>query len=150
LVDRIVEIFLQPAIRYAAVAVVLAITTTFAVQLLATLNDIYTLEQRMATPRSNLAGSTPTYTAESKTLRDVARSETAKGLSGNVPFSVTDGRIEVPEKEVESLLSAYNVKNLTTILGSTALHIDKKTLERIVNEVKATAKRSFSIGDEGA
>jgi hypothetical protein len=113
-------------------------------------NDIYALEERMATPRTSLTGSTPTYTAESKTLLGVARAEAAKGLTGNVPFSVTDGRIEVPEKNIAPLLSAYGVKNLTTLLGSTALHIDEKTLESIVNEIKATARRSFSIGNEGA
>jgi hypothetical protein len=147
-IDRIAEIFLQPLVRYAAVAVVLMITTTLAVQLLTTLNDIYALEQRMAKPRSNPAGSTPTYSVESKTLQEIAKA--AKGIAGNVSYSVVDGRLEVPEIDVESLLSSYYVKNLSSIIGSTSLHIDKKTLERIVNEVKATAKRSFSVGGEGA
>jgi anti-sigma factor RsiW len=147
--DQVVEIFMRPVIRFATVVIVLVITTTFAVQLVGTVNDVYALERRMETSRRDIASSTSGYSVQSKTLQEVVKSERANTLTSNASFNVRDGRIQIPEKDVESLLSAYSLKNLSTLVGSAALHVDKKTLEKIVNEVKATAERSFRLGHEG-
>jgi hypothetical protein len=63
---------------------------------------------------------------------------------------VTNDRIDVSAKEVDAFLSDPGFKNLTTVVGASVLGIDKKTLERIVNEVKATAERSFRPDGKGA
>jgi hypothetical protein len=147
--DRVLDFFLIPSVRYSAVAIVLLITMTSMAQLLMMLNDISNLEQRMASSIQHDA-TEATYTMQSKTLQEVATSERGKPLKENISLTVTDDRIDISAKEVDTFLSDYTLRNLPVILGTTTLGIDKKTLDKIINEVKATAERSFRIGDEGA
>jgi hypothetical protein len=148
-VDRVLDFFLIPSVRYSTVAIVLLVTLTFMTQLVTMLNDISDLEQHMASPIRNDA-TEATYTMQSKTLQGVAKSETGKSLQENVSLTVTNGRIDVPVKDVDTFLSRSNLRNLPVILGTAALQIDKKTLEKIVNEVKATAELTFRVRHEGA
>jgi hypothetical protein len=122
---------------------------TFMTQLLTMLNGISDLEQRMASPIRNEA-TEATYTMQSTTLRDVTRSETGKPLQNGVSLTVTNDRIDVPVKDADTFLSGSNLRNLPAILGTAALQIDKKTVEKIVNEVKATAELTFRVRHEGA
>jgi len=147
--DRLLDFFLIPSVRYSAAAIVLLITMTSMVQLLTTLNDISKLEQRMASPIRNDA-TEATYTMQSKTLREVAGSETGKPLRESGSLKMTNDRVDVPVKDVDAFLSASYLRNLPAILGTAALQIDKKTLEKIVNEVKATAELTFRVRHEGA
>jgi hypothetical protein len=147
--DRVLDFFLIPSVRYSTVAIILLVTLTFMTQLVMMLNDVSDLEQRMATPIRN-EGTEATYTLQSKTLQGVAKSETGKSLQENVSLSVTNGRIDVPVRDVDTFLSGSNLRNLPVILGTAALQIDKKTLEKIVNEVKATAELTFRVRHEGA
>jgi len=147
--DRLLDFFLLPSVRYSTVAIVLLITMTFMTQLLVMLNDISDLELRMASPLRNKAAEA-TYTMQSKTLQGVAESERGKFLKENVSFTVTNDRIDVPVKDVDTFLSDYNLRNLPAILGASALGIDQKTLEKIVTDVKATAERSFRLDGKGA
>ena len=147
--DRFLDFFLLPSVRYATVAIVLLITMTFMAQLLVLMNNISDLEQHMASPVRHDA-TEATYTMQSETLQEVAKSERGKPLRENVYLTMTDGRIDVSAKEVDSFLSGYDLRNLPAILGASALGIDKKTLEKIVNEVKATAGRSFRLDGKGA
>jgi hypothetical protein len=146
---RILDVFLVPSVRYSTLAIVLLVTMTFMTQLLTMLNGISDLEQRMASPIRNEA-TEATYTMQSTTLRDVTRSETGKPLQNGVSLTVTNDRIDVPVKDVDAFLSSDNLRNLPAILGTAALQIDKKTVEKIVNEVKATAELSFRFRHEGA
>lgn len=147
--DRLLDFFLIPSVRYATVAVVLIITVTFMTQLLTVMNDITSLERRMASPGRNDA-TVATYTMQSKTLQEVATSERAKPLKDNVSVTVTNGRIDVAAKDVDTFLSDGNLRNLPVILGMATLRIDKKTFEKIMNEVRATAELTFRVRHEGA
>lgn len=145
---RVLDFFLIPSVRYSTVAIVLLVTLTCMTQLLMMLNGISDLEQRMASPiRNDATGAT--YTMQSRTLQGVAKSETGKSFQENVSLTVTNGRIDVSAKDVDTFLSGYNLRNLPAILGTAALQIDKKTLEKIVNEVKATAELTFRVRHEG-
>jgi hypothetical protein len=146
---RILDVFLVPSVRYSTLAIVLLVTMTFMTQLLTMLNGISDLEQRMASPIRNEA-TEATYTMQSTTLRDVTRSETGKPLQNGVSLTVTNDRIDVPVKDADTFLSGSNLRNLPAILGTAALQIDKKTVEKIVNEVKATAELTFRVRHEGA
>lgn len=146
---RILDVFLVPSVQYSTLAIVLLVTMTFMTQLLTMLNGISDLEQRMASPIRNEA-TEATYTMQSTTLRDVTRSETGKPLQNGVSLTVTNDRIDVPVKDVDAFLSSDNLRNLPAILGTAALQIDKKTVEKIVNEVKATAELTFRVRHEGA
>ncbi|MBF8295903.1 MAG: zf-HC2 protein, partial [Bacteroidetes bacterium] len=90
------------------------------------------------------------YTMQSKTLQEVATSERGKPLRENLSLTVTDDHIDVSAKDVETFLSNLDLRNLTAILGTATPGIDKKTLEKIVNEVKATAELTFRRRHEGA
>jgi hypothetical protein len=147
--DRLLEFFLIPSVRYSTAAVVLFITLTFMTQALFMLNGISELEGRMASPIRNEA-TEATYTMKSTTLRDVTRSETGKPLQNGVSLTVTNDRIDVAVKDVDTFLSGSNLRNLPSILGSAALQIDKKTFDKIVNEVRATAELTFRVRHEGA
>ncbi len=147
--DRVLDFFLIPSVRYSAVALVLLLTLTFMTQLLMVMNDISHLEQRMASPIRNEAARA-IYTMQSKTLQEVAKSETGKSLQENVSLTVTNDRIDVPVKDVDMFLSGNTLRGLPAFLGTAALRIDKKTLEKIVNEVKATAELTFRVRHEGA
>jgi anti-sigma factor RsiW len=147
--DRLLEFFLIPSVRYAAAAIVLLITLTSMAQLLTMLNEISTLERRMASPGKNEAAEA-TYTVQSKTLEEAAKSKTARSIQENISVTVTNGRIDIPAKDIETLLSDSNLRNLPAILGTAALRIDKKTFDKIVNEVKATAELTFRVRHEGA
>jgi hypothetical protein len=122
---------------------------TFMTQLLTMLNGISGLEQRMASPTRNEA-TEETYEIQSTTLRDITKSERGKALQSGVSLTVTNDRIDVPVKDVDAFLSSDNLRNLPAILGTAALQIDKKTVEKIVNEVKATAELTFRVRHEGA
>ncbi len=148
-VDRLLDFFLLPSVRYSTVAIVLFISATFMTQLLTMLNDISDLEQRMISPMRNEAAEA-TYTMQSKTLQEAAQSETGKPLRENVSVAVANDRIDVPVKDVDTFLSGNNLRSLPAILGTAALQIDKKTFDKIVNEVKATAELTFRIRHEGA
>jgi hypothetical protein len=146
--DRLLDFFLIPSVRYSTVAIVLLITMTCMAQLFMMMNDISHLEQRMAsTGRSDAAEAT--YSMQSKTLQEIAQSEPGRPLQENVSLTVTNDHIDIPVKNVETFLSGSNLRTLPTILGSAALHIDKKTLEKIVNEVEATAELTFRVRHEG-
>ena len=86
---------------------------------------------------------------QSKTLQEIAESGKGKLLRENIPVTVSKDGIDVPAKDVDSFLSEYNLKNLPVILGTTTLGIDKKTLEKITHELKATAELTFSVRHEG-
>lgn len=147
--DRLLDFFLLPSVRYSTVTIVVLVTMTFMTQLLVMMNNISDLEQRMALPARHEA-TEATYTMESKTLLEVAASERGKPLKENLALTVTDGRIDVSAKEVDSFLSAYDVRTLPAVLGASTLGIDAKTLAKIVNEIKATAERSFRLDGKGA
>ena len=147
--NRILDFFLIPSVRYSTVAIVLLITMTFMTQLVMMLNDISDLERRMAAPVRNDAAEA-TYTMESKTLHGVANSEAGKPMQESVSVTVTNDHIDVPVKDVDAFLSGDNLRNLPAMLGTAALQVDRKTFEKIVNEVKATAELTFRVRHEGA
>jgi hypothetical protein len=146
--DRFLDFFLIPSVRYSTVAIVLLITLTFMTQLVMMLNEISNLEQHLASPDRNEAPEA-TYTIQSKTLKETAKSETGKPLQESAFLTVTNDRIDVPVKDVDAFLSSGNLRNLPAILGTAVLRVDKKTLEKIVNEVKATAELTFRVRHEG-
>ena len=147
--DRFLDFFLIPSVRYSTVTIILVVTVAFMTQVLTMLDEISGLEERMTSPMRNEAVEA-TYTLQSETLLGVARSEGAQTLTGGSLLTVTNNRIDVRAKSVDSFLSAYGVKDLPAILGTAALHIDKNTIEKIVNEVKATAELTFRVRHEGA
>ncbi|MCX6143288.1 MAG: zf-HC2 domain-containing protein [Ignavibacteriales bacterium] len=147
--NRFLDFFLLPSVRYSTVAIISLVILTSATQLVMMLNDVSNLEQRMASPVRHDA-TEATYTMQSKTLQEVAKSERGRPIKENVSLTVTNDRIDVSAKKVDTFLSDYNLRNLSTVLGASALGIDKKTLEKIVNEVKATAERSFRLDGKGA
>jgi hypothetical protein len=147
--DALLDFFLLPSVRYSTVAIIVLILLTPATQLVMMLNDISNLERRMASPVRHDA-TEATYTIQSKTLRQVATSERGKSLKDNISLTVTNDRIDVSAKDVDSFLSDVSLRNLPTVLGASALGIDEKTVEKIINEVKATAERSFRLDGKGA
>jgi anti-sigma factor RsiW len=148
LFDRFLDVLLIPSVRYATAAIVLSVTLTFTTQLVSMLSDVADLEARMASPLKEEAAEA-TYTMQSKTLAETAKSETGKPLRDNGSVTVTNDRIDVPVKDVETFLYGKSVESLPSILGSAALHIDRKTLDKIVNEIKATAELTFRTKHEG-
>ena len=151
LLSRMLDFFLQPSIRYATVAIILLIISTFMYQLMTTLSGVSAVEQQMALV-SNQTTVVPqtTYTAESKTLQEVSRSKDVKSLTETWPVTVRGDRVEVPAKALESIAPLYDLRNVSAAIGSSALHMDRITLERIINEVKATAELTLHLGREGA
>ena len=147
--DRFLDFFLLPSVRYTAVAIISLIVVTSASQLVMMLNDISNLEQRMASSVRHDA-TEATYTMQSKTLQEVATSERGKSIKENISLTVTNERIDVSAKDVDAFLSDPGLRSLPTVVGASVLGIDKKTFEKIVNEVKATAERSFRLGGKGA
>ena len=145
--DRILDFFLIPSVRYSTVTVVLLITMTCMAQLLMMMNDVSRLEQRMASTGRDATEAT--YSMQSKTLQEIAQSEPGRPLQKNVSLTMTNDHIDIPAKNVETFLSGSNLRALPTILGSAALHIDKKILQNIVNEVEATAELTFRVRHEG-
>jgi len=147
--DRVLDFFLLPSVRYSTVAIISLIVLTSATQLVMMLNDISNLEQRMASPVRRDA-TEATYTMQSKTLQGVATSDRGRSIKENLSLTVTNDRIDVSAKDVDAFLSDPGLRNLPTVVGASVLGIDKKTLEKIVNEIKATAERSFRLDGKGA
>jgi hypothetical protein len=148
MLDRLLDFFLLPSVRYSTMSIISLVVLASATQLVTMLNDISNLEQRMASPVRH--DTKATYTMQSKTLQEVATSERGKPLKENVSLTVTNDRIDVSAKDVDALLSDPGLRNLPTVVGASVLGIDKKTLDKIVNEVKATAERSFRLDGKGA
>lgn len=144
MVDRILDFFLIPAVRYSTVATILAVVMTLTIQSLTLLSQISDLERRIGSTARRDAGAT--YTMHSETLRGVVKSEKIQSPTGGGPFAVTNGQVEISAKAVDSFLSAAHLRNLPAIIGSSALQVDQETLQKIVNEIKATAKLTFRVG----
>jgi hypothetical protein len=144
IVDRILDFFLIPSVRYSAVVVISFVGTAFVLQPLILLDDISNLENRMVSLSGQRTGAV--YSARSETLREVAQSAKAQPLTATLPFTVTDGRIQVPAKIVDLYLNNNTLKNLPMIIGTSALRVDRKTLEKIVGEIRATVELTFHPG----
>ena len=148
---QILDFFLQPAARTATVAIILLIISTFMYQLMATLDGVSGVEQQMVLISSQTSVfPQPTYTAESKTLGEVAKSKDVKSVAQTLPVTVRGSQIEVPAKALESIIPIYDLRTVSAVIGSSALHIDKETFEKIVNEMKATAELTLRFSREGA
>lgn len=143
-VNRILDLFLIPGIRYSAAAFITAVTLAFTFQSLTLLNQISALEQRMSswTSRDREAA----YTSHSETLREVVQSEKIHSPTAGMSFDPVNGRLRVPANDVDAFLSPANLQRLSSIIGSSALQVDHKTIEKIVGEIKATVKLSFRAG----
>ena len=151
LLDPLLDFFLPPLVRYAAAVAVLLIVSTFLYQLMTTLNKVASVEQQMASVSGQrTAIPQPTYTAESKTLEELAKTKDVKAAAETLPVTVKGGQIEVSTRALESIVPIYDLRTVSAAVGSSALHIDKKTLEKIINEVKATAESTLRAGREGA
>jgi hypothetical protein len=148
-VDRILDFFLIPVVRYSSVTLVFLIVGTLMAQLFTTMNSISNLEHRMAGP-TRAHTTEATYSMRSKTLQDVASSQRAQSLRDNLALTVTNDRIDVSAKKVDSFLSGQNLNNLSAVLGSTMFGIDRNTVEKIVAEIKASAESTFRLRPEGA
>jgi hypothetical protein len=144
IVDRILDFFLIPGVRYSAVVVISFVGTAFVLQSLILLDDISNLENRMVSLSGQRTGAV--YSARSETLREVAQSAKAQPLTGTLPFTVTDGRIQVPAKTVDLYLHSNTLGDLPIIIGTSALRVDRKTLEKIVGEIRATLELTFHAG----
>ena len=144
MVDRVLDLFLIPGIRYSAAAIILFVITAFAVQSWVLLDGISTLEEQLVSTPSQRTGAV--YAARSETLREVAHSAMGRPLAGDLPFKVTDGRILVPARVAEMYLHDNTLKNLPAFLGSSALRIDRRTLEKIIGEISATIELTFHAG----
>ncbi|MDP2887092.1 MAG: zf-HC2 domain-containing protein [Ignavibacteria bacterium] len=142
--DRVLDFFLIPGVRYSAVVVISFVGTAFVLQSLILLDDISNLENRMVSLSGQRTGAV--YSARSETLREVAQSAKAQPLTGTLPFTVTNGRIQVPAKIVDLYLNNNTLKNLPVIIGTSALRVDPKTLEKIVGEIRATVELIFHTG----
>ena len=144
IVDRILDFFLIPGVRYSAVVVISCVGTAFVLQSLILLDDISNLENRMVSLSGQRTGAV--YSARSETLREVAQSAKAQPLTGTLPFTATDGRIQVPARIVDLYLNNNTLRNLPVIIGTSAFRVDRKTLEKIVGEIRATVELTFHIG----
>lgn len=147
--DWILDFFGRSAVRYAAVAVIVLVTASFLLQLLTTLEGVYTLEQRIASSDQSTAGSGPIYTVESKSLKEIANSKSVKPLIRDLPCSVSDGSVSVRAKDIESILSTYNLKDLSSLVGSSVLGVDRKTLSKIIDDITTKTEITAHFGREG-
>ena len=150
LADRILDLFIKPPVRFAAAAVIVLILFTFGIQLYTTLNSIADLEFQMASVRGRASSAgEPTITAQSSTLQEVTRSKSGRSVADELSLTASDGRIEVPEKNVQSVLSMYNMGVVSATVDSSVLHLDRKTLEKIIIEIRSTAARTIRAGGHG-
>lgn len=143
-IDRILDFFLIPGVRYSAVAAISCVMITLVVQSLFLLDSISNLEDRMVSASGQQ--SRTIYTARSETLHEVAKSAQAQPLVRSLPFTVTSGYVRVPGQAIDVFLSDGNLGNLPVIVGSSALRVDRKTLEKIVSEIRATIQLTFHAG----
>lgn len=151
LLSRTLDFFLLPAVRFAAVACIFAVISAFMAQLIGTLNDVTGLERQMASVTDRTpAAPEPMYVVQSQTFQNVAKSTDVKEMARTMSLTMSDGHIEVSGKDAETILSLYNLGRVSASVSASALHIDRKTLDRIINEVKATAELTFRTGRQGA
>jgi len=151
LVDRILGAFLQPSVRFAALAVILILVSTFMIQLLGVLGSVSALEVKLASgPPASRVAAEPVYTAQSTTLQKSARPEDLQSLPGVIPVTVESGRFTIPAKDVESILSQYTIESVASMVGASALRVDRTTIEKIIHELRSTAALTFRGGREGA
>lgn len=139
--NRFLDFFLLPIARYGAVAMILAIVAILTAQSVSVLAKVAHVEAQAALPVTQ-KGLT-TYSARSQTLSSLASREELKPLATNLPIRVFNGRIEASARGLSGFLSPATLKNLTTLVGSSAFRLDPKQVETIVHEVRATAGRTF-------
>ena len=144
IIDRILDIFLVPGVRYSAVAAISVVIMSLVAQSLFLLDDISSLENRMVS--ASIRRAAAVYTARSETLRRVAESEQAQPIVRNLPLTVNGGYIRAQGGRIDDFLSDGSLRKLPAIIGSSALRVDPKTLEKIIGEIRATLELTFHAG----
>ena len=135
ILDRIMEFFTLPQIRIIASAFIILVTGTFLFQYVALFADIHTLEltaglQSTATHRSEVL-----YSVESAEAVKLAQSNDIRSLIPAGEYRIVDRRILVNQSDVSSLLSSSGLRSLTSTIASSFLHVDKKKLDAIIEDV---------------
>jgi anti-sigma factor RsiW len=138
--DRLFDFFLIPAVRFVSVTIILFIVATLGFQSLNLFRGISNLEHDMASS----SGRSPKtlYVARSETLEKAASAGIIGPIIHSGTLSFNNGRFQVAAEDAEMIVSSASFKGLPAILGSSILGIDRKTVDKISDEIRATVQLS--------
>lgn len=139
-IERVLDFFWQPSVRYASMAVIVAAIGLFTFQFLTMFNDIYKLELSAKAVVHKPMTTGTYYSVESGSLKELATSTELHSLLPSGTLKSSNGQTIVRQSDITSVLSAYGLRSMSTSVASSVLHIDKRKLEQIIDDVTKNAK----------
>jgi hypothetical protein len=137
--ESILDFFWHPGVRLSAFAFVLVAFGTFSFQFLDMFNSIYELEQSVHQRTLRPPISATAYSVDPGAVKDLTDSKKLQALLPAGQYRVSDGQIIVRQSDIASILSAVELRSLTTNIAASVLHIEKSKLDRIVENISKHA-----------
>ncbi len=135
ILDKLLDLFALPQVRIAASAFVVLVTGTFLFQYLTLFTDIHSLELSAGLQSAASHKSETLYSVESSEITKLAQTKDLQDLIPAGQYKIVDRKILVNQNDVSSLLSSSGLRSLTSAIASSVLHVDKKKLDAIIEDV---------------
>jgi hypothetical protein len=135
ILDKLLDLFALPQVRIAASAFVVLVTGTFLFQYLTLFTGIHSLELSAGLQSTASHKSETLYSVESPAIIKLAQAKDLQDLIPAGQYKIVDRKILVNQNDVSSLLSSSGLRSLTSAIASSVLHVDKKKLDAIIEDV---------------
>lgn len=139
-IESVLDFFWNPGVRLCAIALVFAAFGTFSYQFLNMFNSIYDLEQAVRRGSQRPPMSTTAYSVESKAVKELTGSQEFRALLSDGRYRMSNGQVIVRQSDIASIVSAIELRSLTTNLAASVLHIEKSKLDKIVEDISKNTK----------
>ncbi|HTP14097.1 MAG TPA: zf-HC2 domain-containing protein [Bacteroidota bacterium] len=133
--ERLLELFTLRSVRLASASVIVLATGVFLFQYYTLFSGIHALESSAGSESSASSRTATLYAVPSSSAVELAQSKDIQKLIPPGQFRVVGGQILVPQHNVSSLLSTYNLRAITSLVASSVLRIDRTKAETIIQDV---------------
>ncbi len=135
LIDRLLDFFILPDVRIASASFVVLAMGVFLFQYLTLFADIHSLELSAVVQSSASPHAEGFYSVKSPQVLELAQSKYLQEFIPAGEYKIVNKKILVNQSDVSSLLSSSGLRSLTSTIASSVLHVDKKKLDAIIEDV---------------
>ncbi len=135
-INRLLDYFLLPPVRYASAAIVVIAMGSFSLQYFTILRSIGSLEQSMAISPLSKAKPTVSYSIEVEAIRSAADRDLLRAFGPYQDQVQSDGAVVVDAKTLKSLASFVDANASLLIRGYT----DRDRVDALIHEVAKNAR----------
>ncbi|MBM4160942.1 MAG: hypothetical protein FJ217_07575 [Ignavibacteria bacterium] len=145
MIDRLMEYFLKPGIRYASAAVVVFAVASFSLQYFTILQSIGTLEQRMAATPAPRAKPTVSYAIETEAIRSTTDRHLLRTLEPYQDQVQSDGAVIVELRTLRFLATLVDARASFLARG----YMDRDRVDALIREVAKNTRTLIRFANGG-